>query len=106
MVVGVVSGVDEVGSVLSGLALSWVDDLSDEALVGVLGELERHRRLLDATVMHLVGESDGRGVTDRTVGLATSSWLSAQGGQSLALARRKVIVARACGTGSTRSTRR
>ena len=92
---GVIDGIDEVGGVLDGLAVSWVDDLSDDALLGSLAAVERHRRVLDATVMHLVAEADARSVSDRTAGLATSTWISREGRQSFGAARRKVIVARA-----------
>ena len=92
---GVIDGIDEVGGVLDGLAVSWVDDLSDDALLGSLAAVERHRRVLDATVMHLVAEADARSVSDRTAGLATSTWIAREGRQSFGAARRKVIVARA-----------
>ena len=92
---GVIEGIDEAGAVLDGLAVSSVDDLSDRALTGALAELEHHRRVLDAAVLHLVAEADDRRVCDRTVGLATSTWISQTGRQSYGLARRKVVVARA-----------
>ena len=71
-----VEGVDDLVGVTGGLALygaGWADDTS---LSASLIEVEKARRLLDATALHLLAEVDTRNLTDDTHGLVTSTWLS------------------------------
>jgi len=82
--VGGGGGIDELVAVLAGaageslgaLAHVQVSDLDDAVLADTVRALEQTRRLLDATVGHVLAELHDRQATVHSARLATSRWLA------------------------------
>src|SRR5688572_23611990 len=78
---------------LGKAARADTDFVSDDELTTLAKELERARRLLDATECHVLARLDARGVCDERFGMTTARWLAHEENLPAAVAAERVRVA-------------
>ncbi len=67
-----------------------VRECEDDTLLALAGSLERSRRVLEATSLHVLAELEARGLTDERVGLRTGQWLAHETREPIGRARQRV----------------